>query len=191
MSLDSVRITLTSLSLYKSNKLSSSLGLLPILLFFWCILFRSMYLWNHSVFMPFQGQKIDRLTDSTERGKQTKSSLVLEKEEGKSDCSLIKNKANNKLHQKQHADVSTVHNIFYFGPAYAEQWSGFHEPLPHAFHTALEQRSFFPILLQAPSNSKGREPFSIYTRRQSQQTLTYIWNSQCKHLLQLTDHTKF
>ena len=68
--------------------------------------------------MPLQGQKVDCLTDDTERGKQTKSSLVIEKEEGKSVSFLIKDKTNNKLHEKQHAKVSIVCNTFYFGPAY-------------------------------------------------------------------------
>lgn len=88
MPLDSVSITLTSLSGYHStNHINylSALALLPILLFLCIIFFRSVCLWHQPVFMPLQGQKIDCLTDGTERGKQTKSSLVIEKEEGKSE----------------------------------------------------------------------------------------------------------
>lgn len=87
MPLDAVSITLTSLSGYHStNQINylSALALLPILLFL-CIFFRSVCLWHQPVFMPLQGQKIDCLADGTERAKQTKSSLVIKKEEGKSE----------------------------------------------------------------------------------------------------------
>lgn len=76
---DSVSITVASYS-YSTDQINylSALALLPILLFLH-ILFKSMLLWNQTVFMPPQGQKIDCLTDGTERRKQTKPSLVIRK----------------------------------------------------------------------------------------------------------------
>jgi len=84
--------------------------------------------------MPLKGQN-DCLTDDAEKGKQTKSSLVIEKENGKSDCFLINYKTNNKLHEKQHPSVSMICSTFtlallsWFNPSWQLSTT---QPLPQS-----------------------------------------------------------
>lgn len=192
MPLDSVSNTFTSLSVYESNKPSFSLAPSTDITFLH-VLFRSTYFWNQSVFMGksvLKGKKPDCLTDDTERGKQTKSPLVIEKEDRESNYLLIKDKTNNKLHKKQHANISTLCNSFYFGPNSVEQQNTFHKAFAIYFHAAPKQ-----VLLSQPSVSileeKGRPPFNTCTYRQTLPALTDTCKSQNKYLLQLTDHFKF
>lgn len=147
MPLDSVSNTLTSLSVYESNKPSFSLGPSTDITFLH-VLLRSTYseINLYSWAICIQGQKSDCLIDDTERENQTKSSLVIEKEDRESNYLLIKDKTNNKLHKKQHANISTTCNTFYFGPNSVEQQNTFHKTLP-LISMLLQNKSFFPNLL--------------------------------------------
>lgn len=115
-----------------------------------------MYVWNKSVFMGksidgqsiFKGKKPDCLTSGTEKRKQTKSSLVIEKEDRDSNHLLIKDKTNNKLHKKEHANFSTICTTFYFGPNSVEQWNTYHKAFATYFHAAPKQ-----VLLSYPTVS--------------------------------------
>lgn len=83
--------------------------------------------------------------------------------EGKSDCFLIKDKTSNKLHEKQHANVSIcAGNTFYFGPTYVKQWRAFHEPLPCAFHaTHRSTGPSFPSYCKHPQTAREGHPLAF------------------------------
>lgn len=155
MPLDAVSNTLSSLSVYESNKPSFSLGPSTDITFLHA-LFRSMYSeinlysWanTYSWAICIQGQKSDCLTDDIKREKQTKSSLVIEKKDGESNYLLLKDKTNNKLHKKQHANISTICNTSYFGPNSVEQQNTFHKAFATYFHGAPKQ-----VLLSQPAVS--------------------------------------